>query len=419
MPRQAPAQTNETATRQAQPAQSAKQYTPSTWVKSRIDSIPAAIKQELKKIYNLDVDEVAKSEKRYGVLEGFAGNNFTLHPVLLEIDQREEIGKTIRDAAAHSPNRVSAAEIDGLMSQLPALKKEKGWFTVRFWMSPDGKTWGLERHEARIGFSRGEDGEFVKKDDGTDKMTWDRQPLAEGEAIRRDGHYFTKDQMDHFRLTNTLGDAVEERKGYKKELYADPAAIENEMKRRLDNAQCVKIIGNLYKVPLDDRATLSRALKGESFWVSNPSDPKDTVCIWYDASSHDFRPANVSYYLDDYNNHETCRYYTKFVELQLKSKLGEKDTFYMDGTQYRLDANAIRTAAMGGYVWASNVATPSDKVNVWFDPRTRNFRPTIAADPRMSYDVARRNEIAEAQKAARAAKESQSQARTQSQSQGR
>lgn len=414
MPRQALNINDNAAQKPAQGSGQKKEYKPSSWVSSRIDSIPEWIKKELKSIYNLDIDKLKQEENRYGVLEGFASNNFTLHPIQLEIDQAADIKKQLIDAASRIQGAPSKEDMLKSLSWLPSTKKEKGWFTVRLWFSPGYKSWGLERHEAKTNrFSKGEDGQYIKKEDGSDKMTWNRQPLDEGEAIRHDGRYFTKEQMDHFRLTFTLGEPVEERKGFNKDLYADSNAVIEEMKTKLDGNSAVTILGQTYKIDLEDNATKTRASKGDTFWVTNPAAPADSVCIWYDAASHSFRPAYVSYYLDDYNNHEVCKYYTKFVEMQLRSKLGDKKTFTMNGTQYSLNDGAIKAAANGSYVWASNVRDPSDKVNVWFDPRSRNFRPTIASNPKIGYEEAHRVEVEIAEKQRQKAAEQK--ANTQSQ----
>lgn len=307
------------------PLQESKEYKPSSWALSRIGQIPQNVREELKKIYSLDIAEVVKSSKRYGIVEGLAGNNFTLHPVHLSIDKTAKLKKEIMDKAG-----VSIEDAD-MLKWIPDMGKEEGWYTVRLWVVPETGKWGLETHEVKLGFAFDENGEAIKKEDKSDKLTWDRNALSENSAIRYRGRLFTKDQMDHLRLTGTLGSPLE---------------------------------------------------------IDLPDNKKSYVNV----------------YLDEYNNHEVVAYNQEFTKLQLESKMKDRNIFYMDNKPYWLDASGLSEAASGGYVWAyAVVADPNDAskkvadkscaVNVWFDPRTRQFRPTIAGEPSMDFEKARNEEI--------------------------
>lgn len=333
-----------------------KAYKPSSWATGRIDAIPQAIKNDVKRIYGLDIDELVKSADRYGVVEGIAGNNFTQHPVHLTIDRRELLKKEILDKTASQNGDKDKAM--AALAWLPELGKEQGWYTIRFWMMPGSEKWGIETHEAKLGIALDESGESVKKEGGLDKMTWDRQELSENTSIRYRGKYFTKDQMDHLRLTGTLG---------------------------------------------------------EPFESSNTAGEK----------------APVNIYLDEYNNTEVVTNPVNFTKLQLESKLkGKNNTFMLDNKVFWIEDESVRVAASGGYVWAFGmnpdpedskkmIVDKGDAINVWFDPRTRNFRPTIASNPRIDFEQARREEIRLNQERSNQQGTSQAKTRSQSQSGGR
>lgn len=304
---------------------------PSKWALDRIAKIPAEIKSELKRIYGIDIDALAKDQKKYGIVEMIAGNNFTLYPELLEINVAEHLKK---EFAAGSGVTQEA------LSWIPNLGTTKGFYTFRFWMIPSSGQWGVKLHEAKLGPKLDDEAEAIKKEDGTDKMTWNRNELGINDSLKYQGKYLSKDQMDHLRLTGTLGEPIQKN-------YSD----------------------------------------GSSLYV----------CL----------------YVDDYNHHELIEFSaddsapgkkSNYVRLQLESKMKDSgNIFYMGGEPYWLEDDAVKAAANGGYVWAYGASKSPDnpkeyivnnavRVNVWFDPRTRNFRPTIASDPKKDFEQALREE---------------------------
>lgn len=319
------------AQQQAASTQNNSRYQgPSKWALDRIAKIPAEIKSELKRIYSIDIDALVKDQKKYGIVEMIAGNNFTLYPEPLEINVTEHLKKELSSGSG-SPQET--------LSWIPNLGTQKGFYTFRFWMIPSSGQWGVKLHEAKLGLMLNDEAEAVVKEDGTEKMTWNRNELGINDALRYQGKYLSKDQMDHLRLTGTVGELVKK---------------------------------------------------------TQPSGSESYVCL----------------YVDDYNNHELIEFSSEYIKLQLESKM--KDTmgsveggsiFYMNGELYWIDSEAAKAAAGGGYVWAfgakKHPENPKEyiidktvRVNVWFDPRSRNFRPTIASNPKIDFEQARREEKA-------------------------
>lgn len=301
------------------------EYTPSQWVVNRIKEFP--FKDDLKRIYGVDLEALLNNPKDYGVLEGIASSNFTLVPIELKINEKEAFIKECIDKSRGKADFNEAEQRAALQKWVPDTGYTSGFYTVRLWYVPGTEKWGVDKHEARLGKKVGEDGQVVMKDNGEEKQTWDVNPLHESSIIKFDGKPLTKDQMDHLRLTGTIG------------------------------------------APIDHQAY-------------NGSEQK------------------VLLFKDPYNEHEVVTITLPYNKAQLDSRIGSKTDIYVEGMGngvYRIDKNdgSLAIAASGGYIWVTNVKDPSEKINVWFDPRTRKFRPTIASDPKMDYSMARAKEISD------------------------
>lgn len=313
-----------------------RQYAPSQFVLDKVDSL--AFKSELKEIIGYDIDEAKANTKVYGILESIATGNFTLVPVKLRIDKKKALIKQIVDGSRGKEGFDEKSLRAKLEDIIPAMGFDSGFYTMRVWQSPSSGRWGYELHEAKLGFALDEDGNPVKKEDGSEKRTWDADPLSETTSLLYHGKPLSKDQMDHLRLTGSTG------------------------------------------VPFADK-------------------------------SYDDSEINIILLQDEYNNREVIPFNVNYIKSQLQSKLGDKNSFYLDEKVWVINKEdgSLAVAASGGYIWVTNAKDKTEKINVWFDPRTRKFRPTIAGNPSLDYSMARNKEARVSnQKAQEAAAQAQS-----------
>ena len=310
-----------------------KEYKPSPWVTKRITEIPAKVKEEVKLIYNLDLNDMLEHPENYGfgLMSFVASNNATLTPTTLFVDEKMLMAKRMADKCS-----ISLEEASKRLDWVPNMGKKQLDCTFRFWHIPGSNKWGIETFEVQRRYAVDPEGEYMKKGDGADKTTlWNPKELTEGDVIRFAGTMLSKDQSDHLRLTGTLGETL-----------------------------------------------MRKSFKGEDV----------PVCL----------------YLDVYSGQAIHRLLSD-VESQFNHKMGSGNTFELGGAKYTLDASAKKAAASGAYVWAKGVDDPSVRVNVWYDPRTNMFRPTIASNPHIDYSEARRMEINENKKKAKAKKDAKGQ----------
>ena len=324
-------------------------YKPSQWVTNRVKEFP--FKEDLKRIYGVDLDAMLNESKQYGVLESIASSNFTLIPIEMKINEKEAFIKECIDKSRNKEGFNEAEQRAALQKWVPDTGYIKGFYTMRLWYIPNTDKWGVDKHEVRLGKKLDDSGQVtvVEKDgERTEKLTWDVNPLHEGSTIMFDGQRLSKDRMDHLRLTGTVGEPIKH-KG------------------------------------LND-------------------EEKDVLL---------FR--------DEFNHHELVVISVKYNESQLNSRLNGKNNIYVEGQGDKVFAiskedNSISIAAAGGYIWVTNTKDPSEKINVWFNPLTRKFRPSIPSNPKLDFSMARNKEISDKSKSqgveGNAQKQTKSQGRT-------
>ncbi len=325
-------------------ASNGRPYRPSDWVVNRVSSLP--FKNDLKRIYGLDLDQQVQNPKCYGILEQIATGNHTLFPVKLTINLKEELKKRIIDSKRTEEGFNEQALSKQLDSWLPDLGNESGFYTFRVWWIPNTPKWGVERHEAKLGYKLDEKNEVIHDQTGRESLTWDKNELTEVSVIYYRGNALKKDQMDHLRLTGTLGEPIED-----------------------------------------------TTINGQK----NP----------------------VILLVNEYNNEKVIPITVQFYKTQFEGKMQGKGEFYMNDEIYCINPSdgSRDVLASGGYAWVTKKSDPTEKINVWFDPRSRRFRPTIASNPHMDYSMARSNEVKQANE--KAEKRAQEMSKSQSQNKGK
>lgn len=331
----------------AQKPEAAKQekkseYKPSAWVTQRVQEFP--FKEDLKRIYGVDLEALLKEPKEFGILESIASSNFTLVPIEMKINKKQENIKECIDTSRGTDGFNEAEQRAALEKWIPDMGYRSGRFTMRLWYVPGTERWGVERHEVRYGKKLDVYGAAVKNDDGDEKLTFDVNRLRDCSAIKFNGDFLSKDQTDHLRLTGTLGGPI---------------------KHKFFNGKM----------------------------------------------------GDVLLFVDDYNNHELITIDVKHNKRQLESRLGEKNKIYVEGQGDKVfsinkEDGSMSIAAAGGYIWVTNVKDKTEKINVWFDPRNRKFRPTIPSDPTLDFSMAHAREVSEKISEGQKAAETKTQTKT-------
>lgn len=164
-----------------QSAGQSSDYAPSAKTIEALSKIPKA---ELKAELGIDIDDLVKRTKRYGILENLAYNSFTTQPIYI-IPKRADHQKFGRNGM---------------------------WASVRIsvWKGEDGSTkWNYEIHPVRVSkmYVRDENtGEYKRnsKGDYITRNVIDDNPIKPDEVLSIDGVTLTPDQMNQVRLTGQL-----------------------------------------------------------------------------------------------------------------------------------------------------------------------------------------------------------------------
>ena len=169
----------ETESKEGQKQRGEYKYEPSAKTLQKLDSFKHW--DEVKEKFGIDIERIKQDARRYGVLEGLAYGSFTTEPLFLTIKADKQ--KSIKD-----------------------------FFTVRLYTNPENGDWGIETHRVGLKYKKDKDGNYVNKPDGTPAMTFDRNEIKEGDAVKYNGNYLSKEEVDHLRLTGTLGRALQSTK---------------------------------------------------------------------------------------------------------------------------------------------------------------------------------------------------------------
>lgn len=149
----------------------AKEYSPSEYTVEKLNKLP---KEEIKKALGIDIDFLVKNVKKYGILEALAAGEYTPQPITVNFG-----------------NNRYAPKIKAVVRIYPLDKDPK---------------WGCEIHPVTMKYEVDGEGKLRLDENGKHVMTYDRNPLKEGDILSYDGKPLSGEEMDHLRLTGNLGE---------------------------------------------------------------------------------------------------------------------------------------------------------------------------------------------------------------------
>lgn len=262
IPEDMPAEIAGETPQEGQSGETPYKYIPSAKTIEKIDAFPYW--DQVKERFGIDIVKLKAETNKYGVLEGLAYGSFTTEPLRLRI-------------------------------RMPNQKSVSGFFTVRLFTNPTTGDWGIETHKVGLKYAKDKDGQFIQKPDGKYKMTFDRNRLEEGDVVQYNGEFLTKEDVDHLRLTGTLGRLFESTDFNGKTtisvLCVDPynnhevvALSSDVIARRLStaNGRIFKDNGLVYELSLKDAGELAH---GHIVEVSAKDKPDSHVFLKYDTAA--------------------------------------------------------------------------------------------------------------------------------------
>lgn len=242
-------------------------YSPSPKVLERLNKMP---KPEIKEKYGIDIDELIKTEKRYGVLEALAYGDQTPRPIHIRIPV---------------PGTFA-------IDTLATVRLKYAFYAE----NGEAKMFMDNIHRVALKYDVDENGNIIKEASGKPKMVYDRNPIKEGDIIKWGGKELTKEQTDALRLTGHLGEALPDtlRDGTPTQIILSVDPYNNHELIAVDSSSVSKVLKAKpeFKIKGADGESTTFTLTprqigdlslGRSVWLGDKET--GTVCVQYNAAT--------------------------------------------------------------------------------------------------------------------------------------